>query len=746
MKYAQTLILAALSAVVMCACDSGNDRFNVQRCSATEPCDSSSQVCVNHYCVDKCGADNPCPANLRCSTDGICLDPNDIRNETGCSDSNPCVGDKICVSGQCIECSEQKPCAAGKKCDAGLCVIDPDYHAGSCTQSADCAPDYVCQDSKCVARCTSSEQCTGSNRVCDAGMCIDACYAGICGEGLVCERGTRICVPGECSWYDDCAKGYVCDEANHVCLERCTAGSCASGTVCDEDGFCVAGECSRIDNVCPDPTKACDRDAMKCVPKCASSADCESGKLCDTTGLCVVPCTAGSCDEGYACMPTGLCVEAECSVIDACDISYKTCVDNKCVDKCKRDSDCDGDKICNAKTGVCVLRCTASSCEDGQVCGDSGFCVKGNCSSLTPCPGNLLCSADNQCVEPGKLYNDCYYYRECDDCEKEYNLCLTDCDSASSQLATALAKCQETRNNCTNDYATCESDKTKCDASAQEEFDELSAHCESDKTCNALRTALNAKISECTAKLDKCTRPQNICQTAYDNCISTSQQAFDDADCSHSRCIADFNTCEKNRVSCESKNKLCPEGKQCNAYNQCVDSATAGGLGLGIRCNDGHGNVQKCGDGLSCIIRSSDNLGFCKPSAFEHDRQSCSPGAFQDRCEGNIILECDDETGLVFVQDCKTSYVDYSTPTTGKFYGDDFYCLQRPNSKYVSCAQACDSVGTEKFICGWDIDDTDIDYSDRYVCQINSEGHAAYFPVDSETCSATCDYFSGKCD
>lgn len=749
MKYYRILLLASLSAAAMSACDSGTERIDLQQCSAASPCDDT-HVCVNHYCVSPCGKKNPCPMNLVCSSEGICIDKviaPQTPAETACSNTNPCTDGKICVSGQCLECSEDKPCGSGKKCDAGICVIDADDSDGSCTQNTDCARDYVCQDNKCIAKCTSSDQCQGANRVCSSsGLCIDACYAGTCGQGMVCEGKTRLCVPGMCSWYDDCEKGYVCDEINHVCLERCTAGSCSAGTVCSEDGFCVPGECSQIDAVCTDPSKTCDRDAMKCVDKCSSNDDCGTGKLCDITGLCVTPCKAGSCDEGYACLPNGLCIQAECSVIDPCSISYKTCVENKCIDKCRQNSDCGADQICNVKTGICDARCTADSCGDGQVCSDAGICTTGICSSLTPCPDGLICTADNQCVQPGKLYNECYFYRECGDCSEKYDSCLSECQNTSAALAADLKNCQDIRNSCSNDYESCEADKTNCDKSAQDAYDTLTASCEADLNCQTLKNALDAKISSCAVQRDRCTAPESICQKVYDTCISAEQKAFDASQCSSSRCIGEFDACEKNRIACESRSKSCPEGKQCNAYNQCVDSKSAGGLGLGMMCSDGTGNVQNCADGLSCIVRSSDNLGFCKSAAFEHDLKTCSPGSFKNRCEGNVILECDDETGRVFVQDCKTNYVDYSMPTTGKFYGDDFYCLQNPNTNDVTCAQACGDAASEKFICGWDTDDTDIDYSDRYVCQVNADGYAAYFHSDSEICSSTCDYYSGKCD
>ena len=772
MSRSRIMQIIAMSALCLSACNSSENNQELTSCSVTEPCSDANMVCVNQYCVPKC-TPNSCPTGQLCGENGICtFSPTDqpecsddnpcagdlvcsegkcIPNQTQpeCSDDNPCAGDLVCVNEKCVECSEQKACQTGKKCDAGKCVVDPDYHDGLCVSSEDCVnEEFTCQDGKCIAKCKSSDECEGNTTVCDLnGQCTAACNTGYCPEGMVCEGRIRICVPGECSWYDDCKEGKVCDLENHRCLDRCSAGSCESGKVCDSEGFCVSGECSKIDNTCADPNKACDAQNMKCIEKCISNDSCEQGKLCDVTGLCVSPCKAGSCEDGYACMPTGLCVKAECSVIDACDISYKTCVDNKCIDKCKSNKDCSGNAICDKTSGICQPKCTANSCNSGEVCSD-GVCVTGTCSEMTPCPANEVCTAEFQCV-PAKLPdNECFYYRNCGSCDDTEEKCISKCMGAEDALTASLNECQADREKCTNDYTTCETNKTRCDEDAQETYARLQDSCKNVISCEDLKKTLETQKAACLEAKNTCQNDESSCTQAYDSCISEAENAFNakKSACESNKCIDEKTLCIKNLTECEKRNKRCPEGKQCNAYNQCIDIDTADGLGLGEICDDGLGNSSKCASDMICHKAANDTQSYCIPAAYSQDRKPCTAGAFKDTCEGNIIVECDESTGLILVQNCKTDYINMSEPTTGIFHGENFFCLKRPGTRYVTCAEQCSEIKSEKHICGWDIDDTDIDFSDRYVCQYNQDGISAFFPVDSEICASTCEYTTGYCD
>lgn len=678
------------STLLLASC-SNNDvaEESVKACQNQSECQSDS-ICINHFCVPRCeetgctdglicnistglcvtgktagetcSDEMPCMPGLTCSQ-GTCLAslttcdnasncPNDglcINNicidrctQNSCKETEVCSGSGLCVTGgkQGDSCSTDAPCMRNLICESGTCRNIP------CDDTHPCENDQLCNNGACLKKCDDKINPCKGNQACSAeGLCVDKCYSGSCQNGLVCDGKTRLCVVGECSWYDNCpTTEQYCDIENYRCVNKCNAGTCGEGLVCNDERRCVSGECTRTDP-CKDPGKACDYETMTCTVKCQSNDDCSEGKLCYLDGVCRKPCSAGSCDTGTVCGDDGICIEAECSAIDPCDISYKVCFDGKCIDKCKSDKNCAEDQICNTTSGLCTARCNADSCGSGMVCGDDGRCTAGECSKLTPCAGSgKVCSASNECVAQTFDHNECYFYR-----------CDYQCDCNAR---------------CKNAYNESDSDAVK-----QE-------------------------------KLNAC----NI-------------------------------SCKKDCASCQKLNKTCPDGKQCNAFNQCIDSSTANGKGLGEPCSA----TKECAASLACIKNTVDNQGFCKPEAYLMDRQACASGS--DKCVGNIIVECIDNT--YSVQDCKTYYMDITAPTTGRFYGDEFSCVQLPNSVAVTCARICtpEEHGQERFVCGWDVDDNDIEMSDRYVCQTNAQGRTAYFPANNSTyCTPTCDPTTGKCE
>lgn len=101
---------------------------------------------------------------------------------------------------------------------------------------------------------------------------------------------------------------------------------------------------------------------------CRSQADCSSGAMC----LDGPPTGAGACG---ACFPT--------------------------VEQCSSDTDCDAERICETMERepcqcmggdrLCVAKCDASSCDDGQVCGADGRCAPQSCTEGFVCPAGTLC-------------------------------------------------------------------------------------------------------------------------------------------------------------------------------------------------------------------------------------------------------------------------------------------------------------------------------------------------------------------
>ena len=85
--------------------------------------------------------------------------------------------------------------------------------------------------------------------------------------------------------------------------------------------------------------------------------------------------------------------------------------------RCYRDSDCHKELVCLdpdfkaapakrcAKDEVrcvagCQARCTADSCDDDKVCGESGCCEAKACKLNNDCPRDESC-IDNKCTAPG---------------------------------------------------------------------------------------------------------------------------------------------------------------------------------------------------------------------------------------------------------------------------------------------------------------------------------------------------------
>lgn len=633
-KSIQISILTFVCAIACSACNESNDS-DVIACLANNVCEDPSRVCINGlYCLPKCKADS-CDPGYFCADTGICT--KEEAEKPVCSDTVPCADkNKQCVNGQCVTptsssgtCSGTEKCAKSNTyCVDGACVGAS--QTKSCTDDAACGEGKYCDDGHCVDQCVSSDGCT-NYRVCDTavGKCIEKCYLNGCPAGQACNND-GLCVVGECTSWQRCYESgfdrtYVCDVPNFKCIKVCSAGTCGDGKYCDaEDGLCHEGECSEVD-ACTG-SKVCDLSKHVCVEKCTSDASC-NGLLCDVDGRCVEPCSVGTCGSGKACDPASLlCIEAECSAIDGCSLNYQVCDAGKCVDKCTMSGvTCGEGTVCDKNSGLCIPRCTKGGCAQGEVCGNEGKCVTGECSLIEECKDTAkVCSANYKCVTPKEVNNDCYF------------------------------------------YSTCE---TFCDGTREEE-------------------------------------------------------------------------CEK----CRAKSKWCPEGQQCNAYNTCIDSASADGLGLGMACDDAV-EGKKCASDLYCDPKQN----VCLQAAYKVQGTSCTAGAYTDHCEGNLIVECSDYYSQVMVYDCKTHYINWDLGTTGAFYGDDYVCAKRPGTNYVACAQQCSSAevasGATKHVCGWDLDDNDIEYSDKYVCEYNEEGISAYFNEDSEECWYGCSYDNGGiCD
>ena len=290
---------------------------------------------------------------------------------------------------------------------------------------------------------------------------------------------------------------------------------------------------------------------------------------------------------------------------------------------------------------------------------------------------------------------------------------------------------------CPNDNQYCNSERKCVNKKANGEICAVALECKS-QICTNYQCAESGTQQEPECSDAKPCKDQNKTCSPKGVCVENTTAQDDEKpgnDCWF------YKKCEENKPDyedCIKKNKLCTDpDKQCNHMNRCVDRSTADGAGLGEACSD----AAKCMTGLICISE------VCREESFALDKKSCTPTVHNDRCVGNIIIECDENSGKIIVQNCKTNYTNYYIGTTAIPYGPNYVCASRKDRpSYVMCVETCDTPDKEKHICGWDLDDTDIDYSDRYVCQKNKDDVMAYYPVDSETCKSTCEYTTGKCD
>lgn len=208
--------MAAMSVVVLAACDSGNtgvlDLFpgsasdktaptgttptGVKPPPATPPCDAAT-------CADAA----PPGSVLGCSLDGGCA--------AACTTSATCPSARpVCdpSDGQCVECLPNTDCSHGAHCDPAT---------RTCTSS--CQSDNDCKmgnDARCL---TSTNQC------------VECLVAGDCqsGDRPLCDATSHACV--ECEHDADCtnAQKPACLASSGQCAECSATVPCSGETTCD---------------------------------------------------------------------------------------------------------------------------------------------------------------------------------------------------------------------------------------------------------------------------------------------------------------------------------------------------------------------------------------------------------------------------------------------------------------------------------------------------------------------------------
>lgn len=364
------------------------------------------------------------------------------------------------------------------------------------------------------------------------------------------------------------------------------------------------------------------------------------------------------------------------------------------------------------------------------------------------------------------------------------SICVSACQEVENKVVIA-DECNESLR-CVNVLQYCNAERTCVDKKADGAACAVGLECLSGicKEFYCTNSSVNPECSATQACADTtkyCDIPKSQClpkkadgesctsanECMYGKCNQKNQcgedvieyiSCHEDVDCQESGKVCRFDKCIEVTESCwfykvcdpsiswydecVNKSKPCQDAsKACNQYNECIDRAVVDGLGLGEACDNAD---KKCMTGLVCLS------GVCREESFALDKKPCTAGVFEDRCAGNIIIECDENSGKISVQDCKTNYTNLFAGSTAIPYGANYICAHRTDKpNYVYCVEQCETLDDEKYYCGWDLDDTDIDYSDKFVCKVNKDGIKAYFPDSSEICPTTCGYEEdrhGRCD
>lgn len=268
-------------------------------CSCDYECANGTN-CTALGCTTVCTDDAGCARGSQCR-DGLCLHPREVapadlvcecRNNAECGRADLACVNGICQPTVTPACSDTAPCAGGLVCVSGECRVSTDV----CRFNTECGAQRLCVDQLCApacaagcptgtscnsstgacepipsAACVANTDCAGANQVCINSVCYNSCTDDVsCGAGFYCDR--NVCRiddrprPG-CRNNTDCAAGSVC--RNGACRSPCsTAEECARFDV--QLTFC-------IDNLCATTNEA--------TSDCGGPTECELTQSC-IDGIC----------------------------------------------------------------------------------------------------------------------------------------------------------------------------------------------------------------------------------------------------------------------------------------------------------------------------------------------------------------------------------------------------------------------------------------------------------------------------
>ena len=578
-----------------------------------------------------CGADEACGSFHICGAGQACVGGQCVQNS--CSgDATLCVvgGENQCLMlnsdnanhcGACnLKCDEQQALNAHSNvCLEGRCqyVCNDDFtNCGSptlpnCINNANFANDpYNC--GTCGNKCLDDEYCNGGT--CLKTTCVNSCLsnsecintADKCGTQCInCNTANYAalgtCEAGACKIVQ-CAPGYhidgeicapntatACAPVNSGDVVNCTNANYAADGYCNNEGQCVATNCTlgyHVESgICvADTERACGAAKTDCTGLAGwSNGICQDGK-----------CLANACQAGY-CLNGSTCVDGSYnSLTCGADGGSMTCI--KCGDgrACANgtcvQSSCDptvcfyqGEECDNSAThcGSACTNCNTANHASAGICNANGTCSITACAvgyHLKGVAGSYTCEANSATL-----------------CAPVDSVDVVDCNvagDASSGICNSDGTCMIT--SCRADYhlvdgACVHDSNTACGAGAVncaglDGWDNglcvsgvcqasscKSGYCLNGTTCvngssNSLMCAVNGGSAQCVA----CSSDQACVNSA---CVTSS--------CKENECFYQGNTCSNENDHC---------GKSCTNCN------TAGNASVGT-CDAGVCKISKCAVG-----------------------------------------------------------------------------------------------------------------------------------------------------
>ncbi len=152
-RFFAILLVAASAAGLVAACGSSNSN----ECLADSDC-GSGQLCdsVTGNCAFSCTQDSDCNSGEICVTrsegGAICIADTGNNNQTCTADSD-CQSGETCNNGTCqaasTTCTADADCQSGETCNNGTCQA-----TGGCTTTDDCTGDQICVAGACTTPST----------------------------------------------------------------------------------------------------------------------------------------------------------------------------------------------------------------------------------------------------------------------------------------------------------------------------------------------------------------------------------------------------------------------------------------------------------------------------------------------------------------------------------------------------------------------------------------------------------------